>query len=212
MKKQAKGIHSRSLDRLRRSAESSLRSGPSRAHAEVIEVRIRQLYQDFDAAEARKLEAKIAMERLYDEIRKEDDPRLPGPVHGVVTKFHLARLVAEIGPLSDFNSWRQLYRFSGINLREKRSGKFRGKTRITKKGRWLLRRALSHIALSLVRRDRLFGPYYHRKKDVEKMLGAKAMIAVARKVLKMIFGWYQSAQPFDENRVFTCASQYQLAA
>ena len=212
MRKRAPRIQFCSIDRLRLTAESSLRSGPSEAHAAVIEVRVCQLFQDFQAAEERKAQARQEMERLYDQIRKRDDPRLPKPVHRVITKFHLARLVAEIGPLSDFASWRQLYRFAGINLREKRSGYFRGKTKIAKKGRWLLRRVLSHVALSLVRKNRLFGPYYHHKREVEKMLGAKAMIAVARKVLKMIFGWYQSRQDFDLNRVFTCASQFQAAA
>ena len=44
------------------------------------------------------------------------------------------------------------------------------------------------------------------------MQGAKAMTAVGRKVLKMVFGWYQSKTDFDIDRVFTCASQYRLAA
>lgn len=212
LKKHARRIQSGSIDRLRATAKSSLRSGPSKAHAEVLEVRIRQLYNDFETTEARKAEARAAMEELYDDIRELDDCHLPEPVRGVVTKFHLARLVAEIGPFADFKSWRQLYRFAGLNLRERRSGSYRGKTKITKKGRWLLRRVLTHIALSLVKRDRLFGTYYHHKRDVEKMHGAKAMVSVGRKVLKMIFGWYQSRKPFDANRVFTCVSQYQLAA
>lgn len=212
MRKLAPRIQFRSIDRLRATAEASLRGGPSKAHAEVIETRLRQLYQDFETVKGRKQEARLIMERLYDELRQHDDRRLPEPVHGVITKFHLARLVAETGPLSDFKSWRQLYRFAGLNLREKRSGYFRGRTRIAKKGRWLLRKVLSHVALSLVKKTRLFGPYYHRKREVEKMVGAKAMTAVGRKVLKMVFGWYQSGEDFDFDRVFTCNSQYKAAA
>ena len=44
------------------------------------------------------------------------------------------------------------------------------------------------------------------------MPGNKAMTAVARKVLKMIWGLYQSKEKFDRTRVFTCASQFQIAA
>ena len=168
MRKSAPRIQFRSIDRLRRTAEDSLRSGPSKAHAEVIEIRLLQLYQDFEAVEQRKAEAREAMERLYDEVREHDDQNLPQPVHGVIAKFHLARLVAEIGPMSDFKSWRQLYRFAGLNLRERRSGYYRGRTKIAKKGRWLLRKVLSHVALSLVRRTRLFGPYYHHKERSRK--------------------------------------------
>lgn len=212
MKKRAPRMHSRSLERLLETAQASRRSGPSEAHAGVIEVRLRQLYDDFLEAERRKAKAAKEMERLYSEIRANDDSALPQAVPGVITHFHLARLVAEIGPLSDFKSWRQLCRYAGLNLREKQSGSFRGRTRITKRGRVLLRKALTHVALPLVKRTRLFGPYYHHKREVEKMQGAKAMASVSRKLLKMIFGWYQSGSAFAEDRVFTCESQYQAAA
>lgn len=212
MREHAPRIQFQSIDRLWRTANLSLQGGPAELVSEVIEIRLRQLYQDFETTQERKEQAREAMENLYDSIREEDDERLPKPVRGVITRFHLARILAETGPLSDFESWRQLYRFAGLNLREKRSGKFRGRTRVVKKGRVLLRKVLSHVALSLVKRTRLFGPYYHHKRDVEKMVGAKAMTAVSRKILKMLFGWYRSGAHFDESRVFQCASQHQKAA
>ena len=74
MRKLAPRIQFRSIDRLRASAESSLRSGPSEGHAEVIEVRLVQLYQDFETVKKRKEEARKAMEHLYDELRDHSHP------------------------------------------------------------------------------------------------------------------------------------------
>lgn len=63
-----------------------------------------------------------------------------------------------------------------------------GLTKITHKGRPHLRRVAMQLILPLVRRHELFGAYYGQKATVQKMPGPKAMTAVARKFLKMIWG------------------------
>jgi transposase len=169
-------------------------------------------WEDFELAERRRQTARQELEALYDEARIAD-PLLPDAVAGsVVSKAAMARLLGEAGPLSAYSSWRQLLRMAGANLRERKSGKYVGQTRIARTGRPLLRAILNQMALPLVKRDRLFGPYYHHKISVQKMPGAKAMTAVSRKIVKMIWGWYRSGQAFDVSRVFTCAGQFQRAA
>jgi hypothetical protein len=44
------------------------------------------------------------------------------------------------------------------------------------------------------------------------MSGGKAMTAVARKFLKMLWGWYRSGGAFDRERVFACHTQMVKAA
>jgi transposase len=206
MKRLAPRIRTRSIERLCEQARSSARTALRPRQVEVIETRLIQLWEDYERYLQRKEQARQVMEELYQAVRKED-PRLPAAQKGVITAFHLSRLVAETGPISDFSSWRKLMRFAGLNLCERRSGTYRGRTKISKKGRRLLRKILSQVTLPLVRRDRLYGPYYHRKREQEKMPGPKAMTAVSRKILKMIYGWYQSGEAFDRSRVFTCKSQ-----
>jgi hypothetical protein len=96
--------------------------------------------------------------------------------------------------------------------RERKSGRYVGQTKIARTGRALLRAILNQMALPLVKRDRLYGPYYHYKTGVQKMPGQKAMMAVSRKLVKMIWGWYRSATAFDAGRVFTCEGEYRSAA
>lgn len=211
MRKQAPGIRQATIETLYRQAESSVKNLVSSRLHKIMEYRLLQTWEDFHLHEARKGEARQQMESLYHEARQLD-PNLPVAEKGVITTFHLSRIIAETGPVSDFSSLRKFIRYSGLNLREKQSGTYRGKTRISKKGRSTLRKVLSQIVLPLVKRAGLFGPYYHGKKERDGMPGTKAMTAVMRKFLKLFYGWYQSGGAFDRNRVFACQSQHGIAA
>lgn len=169
-------------------------------------------WEDFELAGRRRRAARKELEALYDEARR-SDPLLPSISTGsVVSKLAMARLLGEAGPLSAYSSWRQLLRMAGANLRERKSGKYVGQTRIARTGRPLLRAILNQMALPLVKRSRLFGSYYHHKTGVQKMPGAKAMTAVSRKIVKMIWGWYRSGAAFDARRVFMCGGEYRRVA
>jgi len=205
MKAAVPGLRRRSIERLWEGAGDSIQVGSS-AEASVAEKQLAQLWRDLDWAERRCAEVGAELKRLYEQAR-ELDPRLPAAWPGVVSQLALARLLGELGPLSDFKGWRELLRYVGLNLRERQSGQFVGQIRITRKGRPLARRILNQIALPLVKRNRLFGPYYHAKKRT--MAGDQAITAVTRKILKMLWGWYQAGQSFDFNRVFACESQAQ---
>ena len=162
-------------------------------------------------AEKRRAEAGRELEKLYDEAR-EMDSKLTKPIKGVVTKLALARLVGELEPMSDFQSCRQILKFFGLNLCERESGKFKGQIKISKTGRFMARSIVNQMVLPLVKKTRLFGAYYHHKTGVEKMKGTKAMTAVARKLLKMLWGLYKSGAEFSPERVFACESSFGKAA
>jgi transposase len=210
MRKRAPGIRQLTIDTLFSQAQSSIRNQTSSRMNEIMEYRLKQTWEDYLLHDARKKEAKQQMEALYLEARQFDS-KLPTAEKGVITTFHLARIIAESGPVSDFSDLRKLTRYAGLNLREKQSGTYRGKTKISKKGRSPLRKVLSQIVLPLVKKNGLFGPYYHGKKK-EGMSGTKAMTAVMRKFLKLFYGWYQSGGVFNRDRVFACESQQGIAA
>ena len=105
---------------------------------------------------SRRAQARVALEGLYDEAQQ-DDAQLPSAEPGVISKVALARLLGELGPLRDFSSWRQLLKMSGLNLCERKSGKFVGQTKISRTGRAGARAVLNQITLPLVKRDRLYG-------------------------------------------------------
>ena len=64
---------------------------------------------------------------------------------------------------------------------------------------------LAQAILKRVVHGQLYGEYYHRKRDAG-MCGGKAMTAVARKFLKLLYGLEHSATAFDPQRVFQSAA------
>ena len=205
MKRAAPRIRARSIERLYEHARAALRSGLDQDLAEVLEIRIRQAWEDLTTGLARRQEAAAKLEELYDQARQ-DDPDLPQPTEGVITKLQGGRLVAESGPLRDFRTGDQLLRYLSMNLVGNDSGQQRGRVRTSKKGRRRGSKVAHQVAFALSKRNRLFGDFYHDKK--ERMGGTKAMTATARKWLLMIFGWYRSGREFDLDRVFRSESQY----
>ena len=176
---------------------------------EFLAERMRRLYDDFRRLDGQRQVLRSRMEEVYLRLRQED-PRLPLEAVGVVKTYMLARIVAETGPLSDFRDIQQLYRFAGINLCEKKSGKYKGQTKISRKGRVALRRVLGNAILPLVCKGGLYGAWYHLPSGETRK--SKGMAALMRKFLKMIFGWYKSGREFDRERVFASAKAHEPKA
>lgn len=64
----------------------------------------------------------------------------------------------------------------------------------------LLRKILSQIVLPLVKKEALYGEFFHRKRIA--MPGQKAMVVVMRLFLRKLHGWYRSGRAFDAERYF----------
>jgi transposase len=208
MKKKSPRIRQDTLKRLWNDAVSSTRNEIPSGYVEVLEMYLYELLGDYFQQVDRKEKITKQMLKILACLR-ETDPLIPPPTPHVISDKNLARLLGETGPLSDFENWRKLMRYAGLNLKTRQSGTFQGQNKISKKGRRLLRKVLQAISLPLVRKGCLYGEVYHRKKDTTKMPGNKAMTLVARQMLKKIYGWYHSGEEFDEQRFFTCKSRYQ---
>lgn len=133
MKRAIPRIHNKTIDKIFNSATVSARNQQSSRYIKLLELELKQRWQDLQSSLDRKQQAKKNMEILYEEARLYDS-KLPIAYKGVITTFHLSRIIAETGPLSDFDSWRKLLRFAGYNLCERQSGNYKGKPKLVKKG------------------------------------------------------------------------------
>ena len=211
IKRAAPRIRTTTLQRLWNDAISSYQNQQPENYILLLEQYLKDRMEEYHRDQQRKKNIVEQMVAILNELRK-NDPLIPPPTPQLISDKNLARLLAETGPLSDFDHWRKLMRYAGFNLVTRQSGIYKGPNKISKKGRCLLRKVLHAIALPLVRKRELYGPYYHRKKERGKIPGNKAMTIVARHLLRKIYGWYRSGEPFDEQRFFTCKSSYiQLA-
>jgi len=207
MKKVVPRIRTKTLERLWKDAQSSVLNEMPAGYVEKLEQHLYWLMEDFIRQDERKKEIVAEMKAILIKLR-EKDPNIPPPTPQVISDKNLARLLGETGPLGDFNHWRKLMRYAGLNIRMRQSGKFQGQNKITKKGRPLLRKVLHQIVLPLVRKKSLYGEVYHHKKESEKRPGNVVMTIVSRQLLKKIYGWYRSGEAFDEKRFFTCRTQH----
>lgn len=92
----------------------------------------------------------------------------------------------------------QLVSYAGLDVREKQSGtSVKGKARISKKGNKYLRKAMHLPALAAIRHSERFKAIFARlvAKHGIKM---KAVVAVQRKLLEMMYILYKNNQPYDK--------------
>ena len=98
----------------------------------------------------------------------------------------VAGLVGEAGDFRKFKTQSEIVKLAGLDLFEVSSGKHQGVRRISKRGRPLMRKILYFAALNVVRRGGIFYDRYRQYLE-SGMVKIKALIAIARKLLELLF-------------------------
>ena len=116
-----------------------------------------------------------------------------------------ATFVGEVGDINRFNSYEQIRRYAGLNLVENSSGKHKGKTTISKRGRSLLRSILYRMAFTMVNKNKeLKELYKYLTTRKENQLKKKqAIVAVIGKILQIIYAIVTKNEEYKATRVFT---------
>lgn len=109
-----------------------------------------------------------------------------------------AGLVGEVGDFNKFDTISEVMKLAGLDLYEISSGKHQGIRRISKRGRPLLRKLLYLAALSTIRPGGVMHQWYKGAMD-RGMIKTKAVVAVARKLLAIIFALIRDRSVYVEN-------------
>ena len=198
MKCACRRTRAETLLKLWQDIQSSSRLVSSPAQVAAWEGRLAVLMEDWRRHTERKAALKEEMLELYQRLPEAARLTATG-----VSDFALARVIAETGPLADYQSWHQVLRLAGLNLRVRQSGKYQGQTRISKKGRSLLRKVLYQLAFSVLTQGRgLFAEYFRQRRQEKNPVPAKKLyVNVMRKFLRALFGAYRYGG-FLRDRVF----------
>ncbi|MBB6625272.1 IS110 family transposase [Clostridium gasigenes] len=118
---------------------------------------------------------------------------------GTVT---ISNIIAQIGDIGNFNSPKQLIKLAGLSLKENSSGKHKGVTTISKRGRSKLRSALYIAVITLVVTNQEFKLLhkYYKTRPVNPLTGKRSLIALCGKLLKLIFGIVKNNEEYDPNK------------
>jgi transposase len=109
-----------------------------------------------------------------------------------------AGLIGEVGDFTKFRTIGEVMKLAGLDLYEVSSGKHRGKLRISKRGRPLMRKLLYLAALNTVRKGGVMHKWYQRALG-RGMIKTKALVAVSRKLLRLMFALVRDHSVYVEN-------------
>lgn len=107
-------------------------------------------------------------------------------------------LIGEVGDFNAFDNIKELEKLAGLDLYEISSGAHKGQRRISKRGRALIRKLLYYAAVNAVKSYGTMHAQYHAMLD-RGMPRTKALIAVARKLLKLIYALARDNTRYIEN-------------
>jgi len=108
----------------------------------------------------------------------------------------VAKVLAETNAFALIRNGKQLASYAGLDIVLKESGKFKGKTKISKKGNQHLRLAVYMPAISAIKTNPKMITYYDRM--IEKGKPKKAgVVAVARKLLLLIYFLWTNEVEYD---------------
>lgn len=121
----------------------------------------------------------------------------------------VAGLIGEVGDFNKFKTISEVMKLAGLDLFEISSGKHKGGHRISKRGRALMRKLLFFAAINAVKSHGIMHARYKQMLDngTPKM---KALIAVSRKLLRIIFALARDNAKYDED--YNRKHEFKLAA
>jgi transposase len=116
-----------------------------------------------------------------------------------VSLLTLATILGETNGFNLIHNQRQLVAYAGMDVRIHQSGLLTKKGRLSKKGNVHIRQALYMPALNAAHRNKGLCHYYKRL-NARQQAKKQGIIAVARKLLILIYSLWKSEQPYDPNK------------
>ena len=162
-------------------------------------IEIRMLIEDYESRNARLQEIMAFIEELVKRIPMTEKLLA---IKGVGIKT-VSGFLAEVGDISRFKSPKELQKLAGLALVENSSGKHKGETTISRRGRKRLRYLLFEVAMSLVSKNREFAElhnYYTTRKQnpLKKM---QSLMVVAAKLIRVFYAMLTKGVDYDPKKM-----------
>ena len=162
---------------------------------------IRMLLEDYESRSARLQEIMELIERLVKQIPMAEKLM---EIKGVGMKT-VSGFLGEVGDISRFDNPKQLQKLAGLSIKENSSGKHKGKTTISKRGRKRLRYLLFEAAMSLVGKNEEFRElheYYttRRNNPLKKM---QSLMVVACKLIRIFYAMLTKKVDYDPQKMLS---------
>ena len=146
---------------------------------------IRMLLEDYESKSMRLQEVMTLIEELVGKIPMAEKLL---EIKGVGIKT-VSGFLAEVGDISRFTNPKELQKLAGLALVENSSGKHKGDTRISRRGRKRLRYLLFEAAMSLVSKNSEFRKLheYYTTRRLNPLKKMQSLMAIAAKLIRVFY-------------------------
>jgi len=201
--KRAVGI--KRAEKLVKVASSSIGITQGRTAAKV---EMKALLEQYELLTRQMEEIMHQVERLLERIPGSAE-MLSIPGVGITT---LAGFLAETGELSNYDHGQQIIRLAGFNLRENSSGKKKGKSTISKRGRARLRALAYRAIMPMVAKNPEFQALhrYYTTRTVNPLKKKQSLIALCGKLFRVLHTLGTKKIPYNAQDVLGPVRQAQL--
>ena len=121
---------------------------------------------------------------------------------GIVTA---AGFISEIGDISRFKNPKQIQKYAGLELVENSSGKHKGQTSISRRGRKRLRKILYQVVLPLIRGNKEFREIYeyYRNRGTNPLKGRQSIIVLSCKLIRIFYAILKKGVEYNPEKMRT---------
>lgn len=175
--------------------EAARHSVGTKEGATAARIEIRMLLEDYESRNSRLQEVMLLIEELVKQIPMAEKLM---EIKGVGIKT-VSGFLAEVGDITRFSSPKELQKLAGLALVENSSGKHRGQTRISRRGRKRLRYLLFEVAMSLVGKNPEFGAlhHYYTSRKINPLKKMQSLMAVAAKLIRVFYAMLTKGVEYD---------------
>ncbi|HZK25534.1 MAG TPA: IS110 family transposase [Oscillospiraceae bacterium] len=116
-----------------------------------------------------------------------------------------AGFVAEVGDISRFEHPKQIQKLAGLNIKENSSGKHKGKSSISKRGRRRLRSLLFQVAMPLVANNKEFQELhsYYTTRNQNSLKKKQSLVLLSCKLIRIFFALLTKDIAYDPEKMMS---------
>jgi len=184
-----------SLKKAERLAKAAAESIGRTAGSEAAEAALRNLLLQYELIAAQRQQIEMLMTELLFRVPNAGKVLEIKGV-GMVTA---AVIISEIGDIRRLQDPRQIVKMAGLSLRENSSGKQKGKTTISKRGRKRLREGLFHAIISILASNEEFRAMHRRNltREQNPLRKMQSVIALCGKLVRVIYALLTKGCTYD---------------
>lgn len=190
--------------------EAAKRSIGLKKGSSAAEIEMKMLLQDYEYKMTQLNYIMDEIERLCKQI-PESEQLLAIKGIGLIT---VAGFLGEIGDVRRFESPKQIQKLAGLSLRENSSGKHKGQTTISKRGRSKLRAILFQAVIPLVAKNPEFRALheYYTTRQSNPLKKKQSIIAISCKLIRIFYAILKNNTVYDPQKMLSDIHRQPLAA